>query len=132
MESAAPSEAKGEGKDAAGDGKGEGDADCEKKVSELSLEAAEAKSDAKGGDDGDEKADAKAPPSFDWMPEGCVPMADGEYDAIVLGTGLKECILSGLLSVMGMKLLVIDRNNYYGNRDRLPSSNGHHTHKKTE
>jgi len=24
---------------------------------------------------------------------------DEEYDAIVLGTGLKECIISGLLSV---------------------------------
>merc|ERR1711998_88174 len=37
-----------------------------------------------------------------------------EYDAIVLGTGLKECILSGLLSVAGKKVLHIDRNNYYG------------------
>lgn len=37
-----------------------------------------------------------------------------EYDAIVLGTGLKECILSGLLSVDGMKVLHMDRNNYYG------------------
>uniref|UniRef100_A0AC35U633 Rab GDP dissociation inhibitor n=1 Tax=Rhabditophanes sp. KR3021 TaxID=114890 RepID=A0AC35U633_9BILA len=37
-----------------------------------------------------------------------------EYDAIVLGTGLKECILSGLLSVSGKKVLHIDRNNYYG------------------
>lgn len=39
---------------------------------------------------------------------------DGTYDAIVLGTGLKECILSGLLSVSGKKVLHIDRNNYYG------------------
>ena len=37
-----------------------------------------------------------------------------EYDAIVLGTGLKECILSGLLSVNGYKVLHMDRNNYYG------------------
>ncbi|CEF70674.1 GDP dissociation inhibitor [Strongyloides ratti] len=37
-----------------------------------------------------------------------------EYDAIVLGTGLKECILSGMLSVSGKKVLHIDRNNYYG------------------
>eukprot|EP01094_Clydonella_sp_ATCC50884_P024712 TRINITY_DN627_c0_g1_i1.p2 TRINITY_DN627_c0_g1~~TRINITY_DN627_c0_g1_i1.p2 ORF type:complete len:457 (+),score=199.51 TRINITY_DN627_c0_g1_i1:46-1371(+) len=37
-----------------------------------------------------------------------------EYDAIVLGTGLKECILSGLLSVSGMKVLHLDRNDYYG------------------
>ncbi len=37
-----------------------------------------------------------------------------EYDVIVCGTGLKESILSGLLSVKGMKVLHIDRNNYYG------------------
>ena len=29
---------------------------------------------------------------------------DEEYDVIVLGTGLKECILSGLLSVDGKKV----------------------------
>ncbi|XP_064399911.1 rab GDP dissociation inhibitor beta-like [Halichondria panicea] len=39
---------------------------------------------------------------------------DEEYDVIVLGTGLKECILSGLLSVSGMKVLHMDRNKYYG------------------
>ena len=39
---------------------------------------------------------------------------DEEYDAIVLGTGLKECILSGMLSVSGKKGLHIDRNKYYG------------------
>lgn len=39
---------------------------------------------------------------------------DEEYDAIVLGTGLKECILSGMLSVSGKKVLHIDRNSYYG------------------
>jgi Rab GDP dissociation inhibitor len=39
---------------------------------------------------------------------------DETYDAIVLGTGLKECILSGMLSVSGKKVLHIDRNNYYG------------------
>jgi len=37
-----------------------------------------------------------------------------EYDVIVLGTGLKECIMSGLCSVDGMKVLHMDRNNYYG------------------
>jgi Rab GDP dissociation inhibitor len=37
-----------------------------------------------------------------------------EYDVIVLGTGLKECILSGLLSVKGKKVLHLDRNGYYG------------------
>ncbi|XP_059490979.1 rab GDP dissociation inhibitor alpha [Neocloeon triangulifer] len=39
---------------------------------------------------------------------------DEQYDAIVLGTGLKECILSGMLSVSGKKVLHIDRNKYYG------------------
>lgn len=39
---------------------------------------------------------------------------DEEYDVIVLGTGLTECILSGLLSVEGKKVLHIDRNDYYG------------------
>ncbi|KAF3435088.1 hypothetical protein FNV43_RR22175 [Rhamnella rubrinervis] len=39
---------------------------------------------------------------------------DVEYDVIVLGTGLKECILSGLLSVNGLKVLHMDRNDYYG------------------
>ena len=37
-----------------------------------------------------------------------------EYDVIVMGTGLKECILYGLLSVKGKKVLHIDRNGYYG------------------
>lgn len=39
---------------------------------------------------------------------------DEEYDAVVLGTGLKECILSGMLSVSGKKVLHVDRNKYYG------------------
>ncbi|ONK77337.1 uncharacterized protein A4U43_C02F5490, partial [Asparagus officinalis] len=39
---------------------------------------------------------------------------DQEYDVIVLGTGLKECILSGLLSVDGLKVLHMDKNDYYG------------------
>ncbi|KAL3267062.1 hypothetical protein HHI36_011203 [Cryptolaemus montrouzieri] len=39
---------------------------------------------------------------------------DEEYDAIVLGTGLKECIISGMLSVSGKKVLHVDRNKYYG------------------
>ncbi len=39
---------------------------------------------------------------------------DGQYDAIILGTGLKEGILSGLLSSKGKKVLVLDRNGYYG------------------
>ena len=39
---------------------------------------------------------------------------DDKYDAIVLGTGLTECVLSGLLSVSGLKVLHVDRNSYYG------------------
>jgi Rab GDP dissociation inhibitor len=41
-------------------------------------------------------------------------LADGEYDAIVLGTGMKECVIGGLLSVQGKRVLQIDRNGYYG------------------
>ncbi|XP_062257890.1 rab GDP dissociation inhibitor beta [Platichthys flesus] len=37
-----------------------------------------------------------------------------EYDIIVLGTGLKECVISGLMSQSGKKVLHIDRNPYYG------------------
>jgi Rab GDP dissociation inhibitor len=74
---------------------------------------------------------------------------DDQYDAIVLGTGLKECIISGLLSVSGMKVstvqhccyksgggsseinsnrvasqvLHIDRNNYYGGESASLSLN---------
>jgi Rab GDP dissociation inhibitor len=39
---------------------------------------------------------------------------DEVYDCIVLGTGLKECIISGILSVEGKKVLHMDRNDYYG------------------
>ncbi|XP_043824342.1 rab GDP dissociation inhibitor alpha-like isoform X1 [Dromiciops gliroides] len=39
---------------------------------------------------------------------------EGEYDVIVLGTGLKECILSGIMSVNEKKVLHMDRNPYYG------------------
>ena len=50
---------------------------------------------------------------------------NNEYDIIVLGTGLKECILAGLLAKFpkkaegetlkeGAKILQLDRNNYYG------------------
>ena len=45
-----------------------------------------------GGDRGEAPA-----PKPDWLPEGCEMLADGEYDAIVMGTGLKEAIMSGLL-----------------------------------
>ena len=37
-----------------------------------------------------------------------------EWDAVVLGTGMKECLLSGLLSVAGKRVLHLDRNGYYG------------------
>ena len=40
---------------------------------------------------------------------------DEDYDVIALGTGLKECILSGLMSsVANKKVLHMDRNAYYG------------------
>lgn len=39
---------------------------------------------------------------------------DDTYDAIILGTGLKECVLAGLLGVAGKKILHMDRNKYYG------------------
>lgn len=39
---------------------------------------------------------------------------DESYDVIVLGTGITECILSGLLSVEGKKVLHIDRQDHYG------------------
>lgn len=39
---------------------------------------------------------------------------DEEYDVIVLGTGLTECVLSGILSVEGKKVLHIDRQEFYG------------------
>lgn len=31
-------------------------------------------------------------------------LADGEYDVVVLGTGLTECVISGILSVAGLKV----------------------------
>ncbi len=50
------------------------------------------------------------------LPDGTTmpALADGSYDAIVLGTGLKECIISGMMSVDGKKVLHMDRNDYYG------------------
>ncbi|KAI5064185.1 hypothetical protein GOP47_0021252 [Adiantum capillus-veneris] len=48
---------------------------------------------------------------------------DEEYDVIVLGTGLKECILSGLLSVDRLKVLHMDRNDYYGGESASLSLN---------
>jgi Rab GDP dissociation inhibitor len=40
--------------------------------------------------------------------------ATGKSSHISQGTGLTECILSGLLSVDGKKVLHMDRNDYYG------------------
>lgn len=37
-----------------------------------------------------------------------------EFDCIILGTGLIECTLSGVLSKNGLKVLVLDKNDYYG------------------
>ncbi|KAI3386052.1 hypothetical protein SNEBB_001856 [Seison nebaliae] len=39
---------------------------------------------------------------------------DDKYDCIILGTGLTECVLAGLLGVAGKKILHMDRNKYYG------------------
>ena len=39
---------------------------------------------------------------------------DDVYDVVVCGTGFIECILSGLLSLEGKKVLHIDRNGFYG------------------
>ena len=36
------------------------------------------------------------------------------YDCIILGTGYKECLVSGLLAHSGKKILHIDRNPFYG------------------
>lgn len=64
--------------------------------------------------DSEEREEGKVAKNFSWMPAGCEPLADGEYDAIIMGTGLTECIISGLLSVNGKRVLHVDRNNYYG------------------
>lgn len=90
----------------------------------------EFKSEAEGASNEDEKVSPSPPAAAaeetpsevsppvpalpDWVPSGLGVLADGEYDAIVLGTGLKECVMSGLLSISGMKVLHVDRNNYYG------------------
>lgn len=37
-----------------------------------------------------------------------------EYDVVVVGTGLTECILSGVFGSEGKKVLNIDANSYYG------------------
>uniref|UniRef100_M4BH38 Rab GDP dissociation inhibitor n=1 Tax=Hyaloperonospora arabidopsidis (strain Emoy2) TaxID=559515 RepID=M4BH38_HYAAE len=66
-------------------------------------------------------AEEESKSDLTWLPQGTVALADGEYDVIVLGTGLKECILSGLLAVNGKKVLVVDRNAYYGGECASPN-----------
>ncbi|PWN49248.1 rab GTPase activator [Violaceomyces palustris] len=39
---------------------------------------------------------------------------DETYDAIILGTGVTECVLSALLSIQGKKILHMDANSWYG------------------
>jgi Rab GDP dissociation inhibitor len=41
-------------------------------------------------------------------------MEDTNFDVVVCGTGLTECVLSGLLSINGYKVLHLDRNRFYG------------------
>ena len=41
-------------------------------------------------------------------------LLQGEFDCVILGTGLIECTLSGVLSKEGLRVLVLDRNDYYG------------------
>jgi len=41
-------------------------------------------------------------------------LLQGEFDCIILGTGLIECTLSGALSKEGLRVLVLDKNDYYG------------------
>jgi GDP dissociation inhibitor len=43
-------------------------------------------------------------PPVDFNGKTYKPLADGKYDCIILGTGLKECIMSGLLSMKGKKV----------------------------
>ena len=62
-----------------------------------------------GGKDGEKGNDGGKLPDFSWMPAGCIPLADGEYDAIIMGTGLTECTIAGLLSVQGKRVLHLDR-----------------------
>jgi len=53
---------------------------------------------------------------------------NGQYDCIILGTGLKECILSGLLSVDGLKVLHLDKNEYYGGESASLNLSGLFSH----
>ena len=83
---------------------------CALLLSAMSSDAAQ----ADGGADGGGGGGPEVIPPVTFEGKEYKPLADGKYDAIILGTGLKECVLSGLLSVKGKKVLVIDRNGFYG------------------
>ena len=89
---------------------------AEEKEKEAKDDAASAAPSADESDFHERKSDGEESdkPIPDWVPSGGRLLADGSYDAIILGTGLKECVMSGLLSTMGMKVLHLDRNNFYG------------------
>lgn len=69
----------------------------EEKKSKAAEAAAPVEKKKEGEDD---KKEADAP--------------DTEYDVIVMGTDLTNCILSGMLATHGYKVLHIDKNGYYG------------------
>ena len=52
-------------------------------------DTADEKDNNDGGKESDDNNnnDGGKTPEFTWMPEGCIPLADGEYDAIIMGTG---------------------------------------------
>jgi RAB protein geranylgeranyltransferase component A len=54
-----------------------------------------------------------------------------EYDVVVLGTGLTECVLSGVLSVKGKKVLHIDRHDHYGGTTNKAMNRGRNTAEST-
>ncbi|OIR56899.1 MAG: Rab GDP-dissociation inhibitor [Amphiamblys sp. WSBS2006] len=39
---------------------------------------------------------------------------DDHYDYLILGTGITECIMGGILSMQGSRVLQVDRNKHYG------------------
>jgi Rab GDP dissociation inhibitor len=51
---------------------------------------------------------------YDIIVLGISPLSFGNTSSNIAGTGLTECLLSGLLSVEGKKVLHLDRNQYYG------------------
>jgi hypothetical protein len=67
---------------------------------------ADSQSAAAAAGAGPEEGAPAVPSSVEFGGKAYKPLADGKYDVIILGTGLKECILSGLLSVKGKKVCV--------------------------